>query len=790
MQSSGEDDLISRAKALDFLADTLQVLSRRNDTLKVDQVKLLVTFFCSLFENDHKAGIAASSKALRQLIITKHFQPTLGNEILQNICKLGDDFKLQVPATRLEIYHIFRYLLESPTVAHELKDEHYTARDFIPDLLNLCRNERDPENLIIWFSILKILLQDFKPSTDSTSEIFKSFSAYFPISLRPSATPSTVTTDDLKTTLRSCFSAHHCIAGLSIPFLVDKLDKVDQTVAVKVDILLTLEECLAQYDDPKQSVVPYADQIWSSLKYEVRNGEIQDIIKATLKVLCSLTKRLEGEDLRLFLDNAWRDLREDITDSKYTAQAGRLLVAIVSATTSSFALLIPRALEHVKQTIKNDTSVLHTRHLIALTSSVVKLRLHLVSDVGWKLSQAQDAELLSDDLFGDSLFHDLYMPLWEEYSNQSSPIEHIGILREAMQGLGALVGQKSSGPGPIRRLCSDATCETIFGLLAKPVIICPLKGPKYFSSVEDRVPQDLLDAGEETLRNAVPLYPPSFRYLLLQYFTSFQDAYQSQTRPHDLSSQIRKVSTALCQLIHSDTLTADGSWPNEMALVHTFVQGLKWMSSKQADPKYLIVFIDAIHLTFKRSLKQGSRWDNGPALTNERFGELTQLFKGNWSPPVDSNRPETTDQPDAEKAEPGPPRRAFYLFIVQQLYRRFTTLTKPLEGSDTSASSRIRVCLTQDLDGSGPDLVARQDSLLNQLGQLATSVIRALSEDDQTALELDFEAFYLFHTGGGVFGPQSELSWSVSPANDFRTAPLSLGIVQGLWPGAIRVEVC
>ncbi|KAJ8107532.1 hypothetical protein ONZ43_g6705 [Nemania bipapillata] len=121
MQSSGEDDLISRAKALDFLASTLQVLSRRNDTLNADQTKLLVTFFCSLFENDHKAGVTASVKALKCLIVTKHFQPSFGSEILQSICKLGDDFKLQAPTTRLEIYRLFWSIFEIPAVVSDLE---------------------------------------------------------------------------------------------------------------------------------------------------------------------------------------------------------------------------------------------------------------------------------------------------------------------------------------------------------------------------------------------------------------------------------------------------------------------------------------------------------------------------------------------------------------------------------------------------------------------------------------------------------------------------------------------
>ncbi|KAI0404445.1 Dos2-interacting transcription regulator of RNA-Pol-II-domain-containing protein [Xylaria palmicola] len=782
MQSSGEDDLISRARALDFLASTLQTLSRKEDTLNADQVKLLVTFFCSLFENDHKAGVMASAKALRQLIATKHFQPALGSEIIQGVCKLGDDFKLQAPATRLEMYQLFSSLLSTPAVAHDLENRHCNTGGFVIDLLNLCRNERDPENLMLWFAILKSFLHDFNPSADATSEIFKTFSAYFPISLRPSATPSSVTTDDLKTVLRTCFSAHRRVASLSIPFLVDKLDKVDQTVAVKVDILHTLDACLTKYDHPEESIVPYADQIWGSLKYEVRNGEIQDIIKATLKVLCSLTKRLEGADLQSFIDNAWRDLKEDILDSKYTAQAGRLVVAIVGASPKSFALLMPRALEHVKKTIKHNTSVIHKRHLIALISSIVKLRVHLVSDSGFIQPQSEDGDL-TDELFGDSLFHDLYLPFWEEHSAASSPIEYIGILREAMQGLGALVGQKSSGKKPTRRLCSDSTCEAIFSLLARPVITCPLKGPKYFNLVEETVPQDILDAGKEALKNAVPLYPPSFRYLLLEYLTSIKDAYRLNPQPHDLGLQIRGVSATLCSLIHSGTLEPDECWRSEAALINTLLQGLQWMLSERADPKYLIVFIEAVHVALNQALKQSSAWDTGPKLTKEYYRDLVQLFEAEDVPQVHLDRQGRIEALGAEQAGSDRPRRGYCLFIVQQLYRRFTTITNLPVGPGAISDEFKAVALGDDIDDKSTTLVPRQDILLNQLGQLAASVVRELSEEEQIALDLDHEAFCLFHT------EKPTLTGTLSPANEFRTVPLSLGIIQGLWPGAIRTEL-
>ncbi|KAJ3554989.1 hypothetical protein NPX13_g10463 [Xylaria arbuscula] len=783
LQSSGDDDLISRAKALDFLASTLQVLSRRDDTLNADQVKLLVTFFCSLFENDHKAGVTASAKALRQLVAMKHFQPALGDQILQSVCRLGDDFKLQAPQTRLEIYHLFQGVLEILSRAYESEHWQDQTNGFIVALLSLCRNERDPENLMVWFAILKDLLLNFNPSAEVTSGIFKAFSAYFPISLRASAVPTAVTTDDLKLALRSCFSAHHRVASSAIAFLIDKLDKVDQTVAVKVDILLTLDACLANYAAPDESIAPHAELIWNSLKYEVRNGEIQDIIKATLKVLCSLTKRISGDRAQSFLGDVWKDLKEDMSDSKYTAQAGRLLVAIVGATPQSFALLVPKALDHIKKSIKHNTSTIHKRHLIALTGSIVKLRLHLVPNPDFNRFQPEDPIILSDELFGDSLFNDLYSPLWTEHSTSAAPLEYVGILTEAMGGLGALVGQVSSGSGPAQRLCSHSTCDKIVGLLAKPVVICPLENRKFLDSADEVVPEEIFNAGEEALKDAVPLYPPSFEYLLLQYLRSIQSAYQTETQ--DLTSQIRNVSAILCGIVHSGKLGPKACWSHETALVNTLLQSIEWKLSQRADPKFLIVFIDAIHVTLKKALKQGSAWDGNEELTKETFQELQHLFEANDVPRVDRNHPGKIQALTSEEISSSHPRRAYYLSIVQQLYRRFTAILD----ANTPVSDFPAIGLGEELDGTDPAIVLKEDILLNQLGQLATSVIRTLSEKEQSSLDLDYESFGLFNSRGESLAQQSVLPSSLSPADSFRTSPLSLGVVQGLWPGAIRKEI-
>ncbi|KAI1431113.1 Dos2-interacting transcription regulator of RNA-Pol-II-domain-containing protein [Xylaria sp. CBS 124048] len=787
MQSNGDDDLVARAKGLAFLASTLKVLSRRDDTLKTDQIKLLVTFFCSLFENDHKAGITAAARALRHLVEMKHFQPTLAREIIETACKLGDDFKLQLPATRLELYYLFRYLVEHHAMVYGLNSVYGASCGFMINLLGLCRSERDPENLITWFTILNLFFRNFNPPLEVVSEVFKAFSAYFPISLRPSATSTAVTTDNLKIALRYCFSAHHCVGTFAVPFLVEKLDRVDQTVTVKVDILQTLDACLTNYHDPKQSITPNADLIWSALKYEVRHGEVQDIIKATVQALTSLTTRLAGEDLQLFLDNAWRDLREDISDPNYTAQAGRLLVAIVGATPYSFAQLMPRAIDHIKTTVRQSNSALHKRHLFTLISSLVRLRFYLASDPDFNSYKSHDhVGLLADDLFGDSLFNELYLPLWEEDHATSAPVEYVAVLQEAMHGLGFLVGQKSSGREYSRRLCSDSTCEAIIRLLAKPIIVCPIEGPRYVDCVEERVPQDLLFAGEMALGHAVPLYPPAFQQLLLQFLDSVKSAYRRQPQSPDLIIQIRNVSFSLCLIIHPDVSEPVACWLYEAALINTFLQAIQWMLTERAEPMFLIVFIEVLHVTITQALKRAAVQDTGPKLTEDLFDFLTLRFDAVGVPRVDLNRIGKIEALESEEKGPNRPRRAYCLFVIAQLYRRFSAV--PSSNGETSDEYAAAV-LGEPFLTDDPTLTYKQDALLSQLGHLATSVVREFSEEEQAALGLDFDAFHLFHQKNGVTPGHTRMWWKPNPNNNYRTAPLTLGIVQGLWPQAIRKDI-
>lgn len=212
-----------------------------------------------MFSYDHKAGITASAKALRRISTMKGFKPGMGVQMIEDVSKLKEDFRLQAVATRLETYELFLSLIQNQAVNSELQHKYGASSGFVVDLLQLCQHERDPRNLMIWFKIIATLLSDYALSPEVTEETFKAFSAYFPISLRASATPIGITADDLKAAVRDCFASSQRVAPHAFPFLIQKLDQGDAvTVAVKVRWLPSRRShkltCTGRHSEDHQSL--------------------------------------------------------------------------------------------------------------------------------------------------------------------------------------------------------------------------------------------------------------------------------------------------------------------------------------------------------------------------------------------------------------------------------------------------------------------------------------------------------------------------------------------------------
>ena len=111
--------------------------------------------------------------------------------------------------------------------------------------IDLINGEKDPRNLMLAFSMLKVLMVEWGVSQHGET-LFDAIFAYFPITFRPPPNdPYGITAQDLKDRLQECIASTSHLAPYAIPALTDKLDSTSPNVKVKapppllVNILLT-----------------------------------------------------------------------------------------------------------------------------------------------------------------------------------------------------------------------------------------------------------------------------------------------------------------------------------------------------------------------------------------------------------------------------------------------------------------------------------------------------------------------------------------------------------------------
>ena len=764
--SSG--DIIARAKALGFLADTLEVLDR--STLKVEQVRYLAGFFGAMFDYDHKAGITAAAKALRRLYSMKAFSPSMGVKMVEDVSKLKEDFRLQTAPTRYEIYELFLSLLQDQSVSSELQHKYGTSQGFIVDLLQLCQHERDPKNLIVWFKILPVLLADYSLSQEITEEVFKAFSAYFPISIRSSTTSVGITAEDLKEAVRNCFSAHQRVAPLAFPFLMQKLDQGDAvTVAVKVDILRTIKACIERYENPQSSIVPYIEKIWSSLKYEVRNGEVKETIDATLEALRGISNKLDGTKtikydasmLKNYIEIVFKDCRDDLSNPTYTKQAGLLLVTVITANTKAFLLESATFIDCIRQNLRLPKSPSHTRDLVLLLNSTLKARQELIKNRTDGHPEDEERLRTESRTHLETLFHDVYLPIWVGKTNDPDS-DTVEALKRATQGLALLVRQQVlQGEGQTVLLCSSTICSEICSLLTQSLV----NGLTLSSNDNDTSSSALEDEAVLALRSIVMNYREGYSELV--------NRARAEIRKRDWSSPSRYSLNALRDLLSRlafigcseipSNIHADGSQQTQYSplqhfitltttLLDVFPLHISTGSSKESlANSYVISALHASILHFRDACTAKYQQDvlvKYSGSDKNWIEEFSQL-PVNWLQGLQSQSGETDNSILLAEGDPEVYRQflKLSLFIVRRLY---------LEASGSSASWSERV--------------------LVQVSKIATLVVRALDEKLQISCNLASAAF-------DFFGPSRTDAGAVDsvPFGDL----LTLGVLEGLWPGAM-----
>ncbi|KAH6890562.1 Dos2-interacting transcription regulator of RNA-Pol-II-domain-containing protein [Thelonectria olida] len=723
-------DWTARAKALEFLSRTLDFLSK--EVLKPSQVKLLVSFFGAMFEVDHKAGILPSANALTRIAAMKSFQKQSGNDIIQKICGLKDDFPRQVAKTRLAIYDLVRLLITTPEVFSDLQHKHGASAGFMVDLLQLCRSERDPECLMVWFDILRVFLVEYTTSKEVLDQVYGNFKLYFPIAL-PRASNTGITPEDLKLQLRKCFSANHLLADQIFPFLIGKLDQGDGvTVNVKVDILKTIRACLDEYKNPDQSIVPFVNQIWGSLKYEVRNGEIEDTIWGTLEVLKSVALRLEGDNLRAYTLAITRDCVADLANTLYTASAGRLLVSVLSAKPSAFVLIAAPAITHIKENLRHPKAPVHSQDLLRILHVVLETRLLLVDT---DMSSEDREDFGAVDNYFKPLYQEVYNSVIETTLKPNASEDDLKTASQAVQGAGALICQKpakSINPlleptnGGSDRLLPEATCskicESLFALLLQSGSGYPRSGAS----------DELINETTKALQRAIRSFPSAYKLLVDQAMTIVRSS-RKDGGEDGVIQTITSLGAHLAFIGCSElpTVAANGL-KHFIYFAGSFLSELYDVLDSKRTPKVwcsVVATIQSAIRYFNDACKAADA-NNKLTIEGESWVQRIEEKYPELGPPG-QNGNETTNIEASSVAEVQNEFLQVGMFIARQLYRR---ATKPTENGT--------LALSDDFNGGD---IAAENQYLHLVSALAGFVIHEMSESQQLSLQAESLAISLFH---------------------------------------------
>ncbi|EFR02147.1 hypothetical protein MGYG_05149 [Nannizzia gypsea CBS 118893] len=237
-------------------------------------------------------------------------------------------------------------------------------------IVDLVSGERDPRNLMIVFSILKVLMMEWDIS-GHTQDLFDAAYNYFPITFRPPPNdPYGVTAQDLKDRLQACITSTPLFAPYAFPALLDKLDSTSANV--KRDALKALNGCIESYSSA--TLTRYSLTIWDCLKFEILNAQDEILPAEALRVLHALASRLPissvngvnksplAQFLKPVTNECIDQLREPL--QKQAKPARQILSSLSSASAPSYTLITESVIRQLINIYQNADAISKQREIL------------------------------------------------------------------------------------------------------------------------------------------------------------------------------------------------------------------------------------------------------------------------------------------------------------------------------------------------------------------------------------------------------------------------------------------
>ncbi|CAG8718188.1 16808_t:CDS:2, partial [Cetraspora pellucida] len=190
----------------------------------------------------------------------------------------------------------------------DLKALKQLESEFVTGYIQSMDGEKDPRNLLLAFSSIKLIIQEFDISSQAES-LFEVTFCYFPITFKPPPDdPYGITADDLKVALRECLSATPLFAKFAMPLLVEKL--TSESINAKKDSMEALKACAPVYG--LSTIVPHLEVLWDYLKDDIINATSDSLELIALEAIQSITETLSADGIEN-LDHLQQFLKNVVT---------------------------------------------------------------------------------------------------------------------------------------------------------------------------------------------------------------------------------------------------------------------------------------------------------------------------------------------------------------------------------------------------------------------------------------------------------------------------------------------
>ncbi|KAJ5404228.1 hypothetical protein N7509_004099 [Penicillium cosmopolitanum] len=356
-----DEDPILRGKAVSFLTSVIKSLPPKY--LSRQQIQVLTTFFCDRVED---GGAIAGLDTLQRLDrFTKDLAINTAHALFSNF----QDLQSRSQSQRFQVYQLLNELMLKHRKA--LRDMEEISLVGVVDIMT---GEKDPRNLMVVFSILKVVMMEWDIS-HYVELLFDSVYNYFPITFRPPPNdPYGITAQDLKDRLQDCLSSTSQLAPHTIPALLDKLDSTSPNV--KKDALNALIACVHSYNP--DTVSRYSITIWEVLKFEILNAQEEFLSESSLEALHGIGQRLsEGvteisQDLPLaqYLRPITKECNEQLQEpqQKQAKPAQQILSALSSSSPVAFTLIVQTVVAPIFTIYQEADGIVKQRALLETLS--------------------------------------------------------------------------------------------------------------------------------------------------------------------------------------------------------------------------------------------------------------------------------------------------------------------------------------------------------------------------------------------------------------------------------------